>query len=933
MDTTAPADTEGATASRWSGRPAQAIALRTLVYVAPLVGSIVFVHFASKIVPAPTGSLVLFLTWWLGLSGLATGVLIVVDRACRRLLPLAALLKLSLVFPDEAPSRFQVALRSGSVDHLAGRVAATRAAAAATTPSEAAKRLLELVAALNIHDSLTRGHCERVRAYSVLIGEELGLSSDELDLLNWAALLHDVGKLQVPGDILTKDGRPTDDEWDILRQHPLLGENLVAPIQEWLGEWTDAVGYHHERWDGTGYPHGLEGEDIPIAGRIVAVADSFDVITSARSYKKASAAEAGRMEIAACAGTQFDPRVVRAFLAVSLGRMRFVMGPLSWLAHAPLLGRLPLTPGFGTLAGALSVAATSSVGGLITPPRVPAIATPPPIVAQHVPTSYAGQSSIVLRTHHRTPPVPHRAPPSVTSSVAAPTAPPAPASPPVQPPAPATPTAGDGTTASAAAGVDVPAVNHPPSFTNGGGVTVLEDAPPTSMLWATAIDTGDPGQAAHFATSSTNSSLFATRPGIDGAGVLRFAPAHDAYGESKVSVVAIDDGGTADGGRDRSAPQTFAVTVLPVDDAPSFAAGSDVSVSEGAGPQSRAWATAISPGPANEAGQHVTLATTTDNPSLFAIGGQPSITPDGMLSFAAAPFTSGTARVDVTATDDGGTANGGLDASPTATFTITVAPVNQPPTMTTAGDQTVLEDAGAQTVQWATAIGAGAPDEAAQTVVLSASNDNPSLFTTQPAIGQTGVLTYAPAADANGTAHVTVRAQDDGGTANGGHDTTVRTFTITVTPVNDAPAFTTSGNVSVLENAGSQSLAWVSSNSPGPTDEAAQQITYSTSNDNASLFTAGGQPTVASNGTLTFTPASNASGSAQVTLTATDDGGTANGGHDSATATYTIAVRTSTRRRPSQLPAIRACSKTRAHKACSGRRASILVRPTSRAKR
>src|SRR4051812_19566695 len=111
-----PAQAAGGPASRWSGRPLQAIALRTIVYAAPLAGSIVFVHFASKVVSAPAGSLVLFLIWWLALSALATGVLVVVDRVCRRLLPLAALLKLSLVFPDEAPSRFQVAMRSGSVD-------------------------------------------------------------------------------------------------------------------------------------------------------------------------------------------------------------------------------------------------------------------------------------------------------------------------------------------------------------------------------------------------------------------------------------------------------------------------------------------------------------------------------------------------------------------------------------------------------------------------------------------------------------------------------------------------------------------------------------------------------------------------------------------------------------------------------------------------
>ena len=152
------------------------------------------------------------------------------------------------------------------------------------------------------------------------------------------------------------------------------------------------------------------------------------------------------------------------------------------------------------------------------------------------------------------------------------------------------------------------------------------------------------------------------------------------------------------------------------------------------------------------------------------------------------------------------------------------------------------------------------------------------------------MLSYTPAADAYGSAHVTVSAQDDGGTANGGHDTTNQTFALTITPVNDAPAFTTSGNVSVLENAGAQSLTWISSKSAGPANEVTQQIAYSTSNDNSSLFTAGGQPTLAPDGTLTFTPALNAAGTAQLTVTATDDGGTTNGGTDSTTTTYTLSV-------------------------------------------
>ena len=155
------------------------------------------------------------------------------------------------------------------------------------------------------------------------------------------------------GEILRKPGRPTEAEWEQLKRHPLLGERLVGPMGAWLGGWSNAVGYHHERWDGKGYPRGVGGDEIPLAGRIVAIADVFDVITSARSYKAAGAATAGREEIARCAGTQFDPRVVRAFLNVSLGRMRLVMGPLSWLAHTPVLGRLPLASTAGSVWSAI----------------------------------------------------------------------------------------------------------------------------------------------------------------------------------------------------------------------------------------------------------------------------------------------------------------------------------------------------------------------------------------------------------------------------------------------------------------------------------------------------------------------------------------------------------------------------------------------------
>ena len=175
-------------------------------------------------------------------------------------MPLAALLKLALVFPDEAPSRFRTALRAGTTAELEGRLEQAQEGADADTPVEAAERLLGFVAALSAHDRVTRGHSERVRAYSQMIAKELHLGRDEVDRLNWAALLHDIGKLGVPAEVLNKPGEPTAEEWELIRSHPEHGARLAEPLRAWLGEWTDAVSDHHERWDGTGYPNGTAGE-------------------------------------------------------------------------------------------------------------------------------------------------------------------------------------------------------------------------------------------------------------------------------------------------------------------------------------------------------------------------------------------------------------------------------------------------------------------------------------------------------------------------------------------------------------------------------------------------------------------------------------------------------------------------------------------------
>src|SRR5438874_1826335 len=183
----------------------------------------------------------------------------------------------------------------------------------------------------------------------------------------------------------------------------------------------------------------------------------------------------------------------------------------------------------------------------------------------------------------------------------------------------------------------------------------------------------------------------------------------------------------------------------------------------------------------------------------------------GHLTFAPAANANGAGYASFTfqVQDDGGTANGGvnLDQSPN-TLTIDVTAVNDEPSFTKGANQTVLEDAGAQSVSnWATAISAGPADESGQILTFHVSNNNTGLFSSQPALTSSGTLSYTPAPNANGSATVSVYVTDNGGTANGGDDTSAtQTFTITVTAVNDEPSFTKGANQTVLEDAGAQSV-------------------------------------------------------------------------------------------------------------------------------
>ena len=172
--------------------------------------------------------------------------------------------------------------------------------------------LKALTAALETRDSETHGHSERVVTYSLRLGREYGLSAEQMKALEFGSLLHDIGKIGVPDLILRKPAKLTDEEWVLMREHPLHGQQILRGI-EFLEGPARVVAQHHEKWDGSGYPLGLQGEDIDLCARIFSVADAFDAITSDRVYRRGKSYQEAADELDEWAGRQFDPKVVEAF--------------------------------------------------------------------------------------------------------------------------------------------------------------------------------------------------------------------------------------------------------------------------------------------------------------------------------------------------------------------------------------------------------------------------------------------------------------------------------------------------------------------------------------------------------------------------------------------------------------------------------------------
>jgi hypothetical protein len=376
-------------AARWQRRAVLARLVGLVVLAAPVIvaGGVCYVAgrlWVSGGWPGTVPVRVLVLAALGAAVGYGTAV------AARRLLPLVMLLRLSLAFPDRAPSRAQVALRANRARRLQRQIERGEPLSA-ETPQQVATLLVSLIGWMTIHDRRTRGHAERVCAISALLADELGINGEERDQLAWAALLHDVGKIGVSAALLNKPAALDDRERLAVQRHTIIGHELTAKLADWLGPYRLVPLEHHEWFDGSGYPHAKAAEEISFGARVVAVADVLDVMTSARSYHRARSWDDARAELVRLESRQFDPVVVAAALRCGVARHR--AGNLAGGALSGGLGALVRTAPSAVVsipAGVAAVGVAGAVGAAVvsTVAPVPAL-PPPPAAAQFAPAAGA----------------------------------------------------------------------------------------------------------------------------------------------------------------------------------------------------------------------------------------------------------------------------------------------------------------------------------------------------------------------------------------------------------------------------------------------------------------------------------------------------------------------------------------------------------------
>ena len=819
----------------WESRPWAARLVKLIAYLGPLVVAVLVTIWISLQLPAPS-SFGAALAAWLLLGVVATVIVRVLDRVARRLLPIAALLKLSLAFPGEVPSRYKVARTRGGSRELQAEVDEARQHGLSDDRTEAATTVLRLVAALSTHDRATRGHAERVRVFVDMIAEEMEIPEEDVDRLRWAALLHDVGKIAVHPDVLNDPGRPSEEAWELLRTHPLEGARITAPLRPWLGHWSLAIEQHHERWDGGGYPHGIAGEELSLGARVVAVADAYDVMTAARAYKQPLPAEQAREELARHAGSQFDPAVVRAFLAIPLNRLRWAVGPFSWFVSTPF-GRpfQALSSGAGAVAAAAVAAVVGAAGyGLPdpAPPQAselagsvdagPAVAeapragpTPAP-VAEPTPAPVATSTPAASPAPVGTPPTaPAPAPPSSASAVPPPAPP---------PPAPAPPSA---------------APAPVPVLVTGEVLDLAEDE--TATVDVLANDRSRAGATLRLVDALADAGTLVWDPD----GLVTWTPAPDWSGSATIAYVVSDGTATAVG--------EVRLVVAPVNDPPVLT--DDIATVEEDVPQViDLLGDDIDPDGDPLAlvaldTSRVTHGTVTDNG-------------DGTVLYSPLPGRSGVDTLRYTVSD------GTVEVS--ATLDVVVVAVDDPPrpvadTAVTDEDVGVAVDVLANDVE----------EDGEPLTVLAVSLPD----ATSSVSG--GIVTVTPAPDVNGVLTGTVTVSD-------GTTAVPSPLTVEVRPVNDAPTVTGGPAVVVGVDAGTVTVpGWATDVSPGPADEAGQSLSAAVTVDRPELFAVA--PTLdPGTGDLTFAFAAGTVGTATASVVISDDGGTQRGGVDSTAIGTTI---------------------------------------------
>ena len=407
-------------------------------------------------------------------------------------------------------------------------------------------------------------------------------------------------------------------------------------------------------------------------------------------------------------------------------------------------------------------------------------------------------------------------------------------------------------------------------------ISVIENAGAQSYAnWAQNINPGasnEAGQTLYFQTENNNPDLFDKEPYLASDGTLTFTPKKDVQGTATVKSVLIDNGGTANGGSDKSYSKSFVISVASVNHPPSFTKGPDQMIIEDAGKQTvLGWAKDISPGPENETGQTLNFSVTVDNLQLF--DNLPSISNTGILTYLPKPNVSGIAHVKVVLEDNGGVLNGGDNTSDVQFFSITILEINDRPSFEISESPVVLENSEQQVFEnWAYNISRGASNEDGQNLNFILTTHNPSLFSELPYIASDGTLYFKPQTNKNGSSSVTVFLKDDGGTNFNGQDTSESLmFNITILAINNSPTFTKGHSPIIKEDSGLTLIEnWATNIQPGPPDEWNQNVSFIVNVNNKEMFSQ--EPTITPSGSLTFSPAQNAFGVVQATVVLKDDG-------------------------------------------------------------